>query len=289
MSAPDPTKPPFQIGDFLLNLLVHGIIRLVLLLPYERRVPVMGWLVQRVIGPVAGYRRRALDNLEMIWPDMPKPARTALAAEVLDNVGRSLIENYSFDAFKARMAKVLPHGPGLPVLEASRGAVLVSGHFGNSQAARACLLARGLPLASLYRPMSNPYFNAHYTETLAALGGPIFAKGRQGLGGFMRHLRQGGTVAMLFDLRVADGVAIPFLGRPALTTLSPAEMALRYGVPLIPLFATRKPDGLDFDIVIEDPIPPGTPLAMMTELTARLEARVMGAPGQWFWVHRRWK
>lgn len=289
MSATDASKPPFRGGDFLLNQLVRGIIRVVLALPYTRRVPVMGWLMRKIIGPVAGYRRRARNNLAMIWPEMPVAARAALAAEVLDNVGRTLIENYSFDDFKARMAQAVPHGPGLTVLEASKGAVLVSGHFGNYEAARACLLARGYPLAALYRPMSNPYFNAHYIETLAAMGGPIFAKGRQGLGGFMRHLKQGGTVAMLFDLRVADGVSMPFLGRPALTTLSPAEMALRYDVPLIPFFATRGPGGLDFDIRIEEPIARGTAKEMMQRLTTRLEARIAEAPGQWFWIHRRWK
>jgi KDO2-lipid IV(A) lauroyltransferase len=288
MSAPT-DRPPFRLGDFLLNLLVRGIIGIVLLLPYRRRVPVMGWLMRRIIGPLAGYRRRALDNLAMIWPDMAPDTRAALAAQVLDNVGRTVIENYSFKAFKARMARAVPRGPGLGVLEASKGAVLVSGHFGNYEAARACLLARGYPLAALYRPMSNPYFNAHYIETLAAMGGPIFAKGRQGLGGFMRHLKSGGLVAMLFDLRVSDGVAIPFLGRPALTSLSPAEMALRYDVPLIPFFATRAVGGLEFDIRIEEPIPRGTAQEMMAALTARLEARITQAPGQWFWIHRRWK
>lgn len=289
MTASDPSKPPFRAGDFLLNLLVRGMIGVVLALPYAQRVPVMGWLMRRIIGPIAGYRRRALDNLALIWPAIPAAERAELAGQVLDNVGRSVIENYSLTAFTERMARTTPHGPGLEVLEGSKGAVVVSGHFGNSQAVRACLAARGLPLGALYRPMSNTYFNVHYIETLAAMGGPIFAKGRQGLGGFMRHLKQGGAVAMLFDLRVADGVVLPFLGRPALTTLSPADMALRYDVPLIPAFATRLPGGLDFDIVIESPIPRGTSEEMMTALTARLEARIAEAPGQWFWIHRRWK
>ena len=98
-----PEKLPFLTGDFLLNLVLRGVIGLALLLPYHLRVPAMGWLLRRVIGRMAGYRRRALDNLALIWPAMPTPQRAEIADQALDNVGRALIENYSAPPFKARM------------------------------------------------------------------------------------------------------------------------------------------------------------------------------------------
>ena len=54
-------------------------------------------------------------------------------------------------------------------------------------------------------------------------------------------------------------------------------------------WGTRQPDGLSFDVALEEPIPHGDPVAMIKEATRRLEARVRARPGQWFWVHRRWK
>jgi KDO2-lipid IV(A) lauroyltransferase len=33
----------------------------------------------------------------------------------------------------------------------------------------------------------------------------------------------------------------------------------------------------------------GDPAAMTQEVNDRLEAKVRENPGQWFWVHRRWK
>ena len=61
---PEPRNP---LVDYLTNAMIVSVIRLALALPYETRVRFVGWLVERVIGPVAGYRRRALRSLQMIW------------------------------------------------------------------------------------------------------------------------------------------------------------------------------------------------------------------------------
>ena len=277
---------------FAQNLVSRGLIGLALALPYRWRVPLLGWLMRRIIGPLVGYRTRARDNLAMIWPDLPQAARHAVADQALDNAGRTLIENYSTADFTARQASVMPDGAGVAALADARAAhravILVSGHFGNYEAARAALVAQGLEIGGLYRPMSNRYFNAHYVRTMEAFGGPVFAQGRSGTAGFVRHLKAGGLLVLLFDQHAA-GEAIDFLGKPALTALSAAELALRYDAALIPFYGTRNPDGLTFSVELEAPIPHSTALEMTTALTRSLEARVQANPGQWFWIHRRWK
>ena len=60
-STEDPHAQPIRkVGDYLINAGIVGVIRFALLLPYATRVRFFGALVQRLIGPVAGYRRRAL-------------------------------------------------------------------------------------------------------------------------------------------------------------------------------------------------------------------------------------
>lgn len=284
------TKPPFQRLAFAQNLVARGLIGLALALPYRLRVPLMGWLLRRLVGPAAGYSKRACENLALIWPDMPLTERSKIAAQSLDNTGRTLIENYSA-SFTARQSRLIPTGPGLAALDAAkaqgRPVILVSGHFGNYEAARACLVARGFTVGGLYRPMTNPYFNAHYIRTMEAFGGPVFPQGRAGTAGFVKHLKAGGLLVLLFDQR-APGEAIDFLGHPAQTALSAAELALRYDADLIPFYATRQADGLSFSVELESPIPRGSALDMTTALSRSLEARVRANPGQWFWVHRRW-
>lgn len=293
--APNPmsdTPRHFYPVAYAQNLVARALIGFALILPYRVRVPLLGGLMRHVFGPIAGYKRRALDNLAMIWPDLPVKRRLEITNQALDNAGRTLIENYSTAAFTARQSSVVPTGAGVNALEQAmqtgRPVILVSGHFGNYEAARACLVARGARIGGLYRPMANPYFNAHYVQTMEAFGGPIFATGRAGTAGFVRHLKSGGLLVLLFD-QSAPGEAIDFLGKPAQTALSAAELALRYDADLIPFYGTRQPDGLSFAVDLEAPIPATTALEMTQALTRSLAARVRENPGQWFWIHRRWK
>ena len=290
----DPHAQPAQrIGDYLSNALIVGIIRLALALPYATRVRFVGWLVERVIGPLAGYRRRALHNLALIWPELPASRHEEIAGKCLNNVGRSFIENYSARDFPKRMAQNTPTGPGAVALEQAvatgKPVILVSGHFGNYEATRAALVARGHDIGGLYRDMKNPYFNAHYVKTMEAFGGPVFPQGRKGTAGFVRHLKKGGQLVLLFDQHVLFAPVLDFMGKPARTALSAAELALRYDALLIPFYGIRQPDGLSFETVLEAPVPHSDPTTMTQALNDSLSERIKQAPEQWFWVHRRWR
>ena len=296
MASPKyPKKVRFsrRAGHYLTNAFIVGLIRLALVLPYKARIAFVGWVVQHVIGPVAGYRARALDNLAMIWPQMPQERRAEIASKCLNNVGRSFIENYSARDFPKRMAKNTPTGAGVAALEkaAEQGkpVILVTGHYGNYEAMRACLVARGYDIGGRYRNMKNPYFNAHYVQTMEAFGGPVFPQGRRGTAGFVRHLKEGGQLVLLFDQHVFGAPALDFLGQPANTALSAAELALRYDALLIPFYGIRQADGVSFDTVLEAPVPHSDAATMTQALNDSLTARVKADPEQWFWVHRRWR
>ena len=253
----------------------------------------LGRIMQHLIWPLAGYRRRALDNLELIWPDSPLTERTAIAAKCLNNVGRTFIENYSSREFPARLREAELSGAGFAALKAAAAdkqpVILVTGHYGNHEAVRAALVARGCNVGGLYRNMHNPYFNEHYVRTMEAFGGPVFPQGRSGTEGFVRHLKQGGQLVLLYDQHVHAAPALGFLGQPARTAVSAAELSLRYNALLIPFFGIRRADGLTFDTVIEAPVAASTPEEMTQELNDRLAARIKEDPSQWFWVHRRWR
>ncbi|WP_299879376.1 lysophospholipid acyltransferase family protein [uncultured Sulfitobacter sp.] len=291
--APPPSSFARRAGHYLTNGLILGVIRLALGLPYGLRLRFVGGLVQYVLGPLAGYKRRALDNLALIWPEMPVPRRREIAARCLNNVGRTFIENYSARDFPARMAKLTPRGPGVAALEeaaqSGRPVILVTGHFGNYEATRAALVARGYDIGGLYRDMKNPYFNAHYVKTMEAFGGPVFPQGRRGTAGFVRHLKDGGQLVLLFDQHVQYAPVLDFMGQPARTALSAAELALRYDALLIPFYGIRQADGVSFDVLLEAPVPPSDAQTMTQALNDSLSAQITAHPEQWFWVHRRWR
>lgn len=286
-------KQSRSLGDWIVDRIGRAVIGGLLLLPHRARVASMGWIARTIVGPLTGYSRRARENLAYIWPDMPASERRRIARQVLDNAGRVIIENYATQEQLARAKTWATHGPGLApaqqALRAGRPILFVSGHFGNYQAARAAMNVRGFSLGGLYRPLNNAYFNDHYVRTVEAVGGPAFARGRRGLARFMRHVKEGGQGALLIDQYYGDGVVVDFLGKPAPTAQSVGEIALKYDALVVPIYARRLENGVDFDVLLEAPVPHGDATTMTQALMDSLGAQVRERPGQWFWVHRRWK
>ncbi len=287
------SAPPGGWQDWVTDRVLRGAIWLALRLPIRARLWLMGRLVRHVVAPLAGYRQRAENNLAHIWPDMSAAERRRLADLVADNAGRTMIDNYDVDGLLRRMADTQVSGDGLDAVEAAKAkgqpVLFVTGHFGNFEAPRAALVARGYRIGGLYRPMSNPYFNAHYAANMHALSDPVFEQGRRGTMGLIKHIREGGMGVLLFDVYDSAGVTMDFMGQPAPTLTSAADIALRTGALLVPFFGVRKPDGVGFDVIFEAPVAHSDPVEMMRDVTRRLEARIRDHPEQWFWIHRRWK
>lgn len=280
--------------DWLVDRLARGLIGALGWLPYERRVPVAGWVFSRAVAPLAGWRRRIRANLALVCPDLPEAEVRRLCRVVPDNIGRVLVELFSPEEFAVRVVtRMTVTGPGLAALEeakaAGRPALLVSGHFGNFNAARLGLAAQGYPVGALYRPMGNPYFDEYYVRAMLAVSEPLFSRSKRGMAEMLRFLRKGGMVAILIDQSISSGVDLTFFGRRARTAISAAELALRYDALMVPGYATRRANGIDFDLVVEAPIPHGDPVAMTQALNDSLEAAVRRNMDQWFWIHRRWK
>lgn len=277
----------------LQGLFLRGLIGGLLLLPYRWRVPLCGRVMSRIIAPFAGYDARVRENLAKILPDLPASEARRLTRAVPDNVGRTLIEIYSGAAFVARAAAEPLRGAGVAALDAAHAAgrpvILVTGHFGNYDASRAALIARGFNVGALYRPMKDRAFNARYVRAISGIGTPVFPRGPEGLKGMVRFLKGGGMLGLLIDQHMARGAPLSFFGHEARTALSAADLALKYGALLVPTYAIRRPDGLTFDIVVEAPVPHGTPEAMTQALNDSLEVMVRQHLDQWFWIHRRWK
>ncbi|MCF2905271.1 lauroyl acyltransferase [Octadecabacter sp. CECT 8868] len=278
--------------DWIVDRALRGIIGSALALPYATRVRWFGAVIEKVIAPLAGYRKRAEDQLAFIWPDMPKAERRTMAKAVCNNFGRTMIENYSGADFAKQIETAKVSGEGLAALarakEEGRPVLFVTGHFGNHEAPRQALVQRGYTIGGLYRPIANPYFNAHYEKNMLDMSGAVFPQGRKGTVGFVRMLRDGGMGTLLFDVRATLHPKIPFMGQPAHTATSVADIALKLNALVIPYFGIRQSDGLSFEVAIEAPIALTDADQMMAEITARLEARINENPEQWFWVHRRW-
>jgi len=287
-------KTPFQRwAKRRRNTVLRTLIGLLLALPYTWRVPLCGWVMAYAIAPFAGYTKRVRENLALILPDLPEAEVKRMVRAVPRNVGRTLIEIYSGAEFVARATAEPLKGEGLAALDAAHAAgrpvILVTGHFGNYDASRAALIARGYNVGALYRPMGDKKFNTHYVDAISRIGTPVFPRGRSGLADMVRFLRSGGMLGLLIDQHMGHGETLSFFDHPAMTALSAADLALKYDALVVPTYAVRRANGLDFEIIIEPPIPHGTAQEMTQALNDSLERLVRKHLDQWFWIHRRWK
>lgn len=281
------------IKAVLVNGAARAVLGLALALPYRMRVPLVGWIVARIVAPLAGWPKRIRANLAHTCPDLPEAELRRLIRAVPDNVGRTLIEIYSGQDFIDRVRDEPLTGPGAEALaaahEARRPVILVTGHFGNYDSARAGLIARGYNVGALYNPMKNARFNAHYERAIGTIGQPIFPRGRKGYGQLLRFIKGGGMAGFLVDQHMKHGAPLTFFGQRAYTALSAAELALKYDALLVPIYGVRRADGLNFEIIVEPPIPHTDAETMTQALNDSLEAITRSHMAQWFWIHRRWK
>lgn len=237
-------------------------------------------------------RRRIDHDLVRVFPNMRRAERMKLCHKIGHNMGQTLFEIYHCAEFQTRQDNFSVSGPGLEALEAAhaagKGAIIVSGHFGQWEAIRAVLKARGMETGAVYRPQTNRHYQRRLLAGIEAGGVPIIATGKIGTKALVRHLRNGGFIAILLDEKSGTGERMPFLGHDALTSLAAARLALKYDIPMVPAYGTRVDGGSDFAVDFEAPIPPSDAHTMTQAFNDSLSARILDKPDQWYWMLRRW-
>ena len=116
-------------------------------------------------------------------------------------------------------------------------------------------------------------------------------KGINGVRESIEYIKKGFSIALMIDHRVSEGEKINFFSRPALTTTLPAQLALKFELPIIPVFIERTNDK-NFRLKFLDEID-FRKFKDKTELTKELnevlEKMIRNNPYEWIWTHNRWK
>lgn len=253
------------------------------------------------IGSLAytlGIRRAvSVDNIVRALQVTPGEA-SRIARRSYQNLGRSMMEF----AAQGRWPKddVLSRIPieGLEhvraALDAGRGAIMVSGHFGNWEAAGASLKANGLPLSFLVGEQTNGRVDDVINNLRRAQHIGIITRA-SALKKVLTALRNNEVVALLADQDARKGgVVVDFMGRPASTVRGPAMFAIRARCPIVPFSVHRV--GRRFQARVEPALWPDPALdeeasvrALTQAYASALERVVRDHPEEYFWPHRRWK
>ncbi|HEY8749679.1 MAG TPA: hypothetical protein VIM11_16970 [Tepidisphaeraceae bacterium] len=182
------------------------------------------------------------------------------------------------------------------LLRRERGMIMLTGHYGNWEILGYVLATLGFQTVSIARPLDNPYVSRFLFGVREKTGQRIIAK-KGATPEITAALDRKLTVAFIADQNAGSkGMFVNFFGRLASTYKSIGLLAMEYDVPVVIGFARRVDDRFHFKAGTQDIIYPedwksqNDPLRYITQrYTKAIEDIVREDPGQYWWVHRRWK
>lgn len=250
----------------------------------------------------AGKSRReiALRNLALAFPDWTAGQIEVTARKCAESFGSVLFDFLAATRLSREELLSAVRMDGADRYRASvergKGVFLLSAHFGNWEIGALAAGLLGKPIASVVRPLDNPYLDAELQSLRGKFGNRTIAK-KKAAREILREVRRGETVAILIDQNVLarEAVFVPFFGRLAATSPALAHFHLKTDAAVVPVFCRPQGEGR-YRLGFEEPILLGDLpersrtveglTALYTDVTERV---VRAEPHLWLWMHNRWR
>lgn len=285
----------------LKNDLVYGGVRGAV--AFFRALPrAMAFRLGSVLGSLASRVARkeyllAVEHLTIAFGGEKSPREIRrLARRVFRIMARNFVETVRLGAMTPEEMDavcILHGGENLDALR--NGGIVLTAHAGCWEMLGALLVRRGIPLAVVAKRLYDPRLEEELLRSRVHCGFHVISRG-ENTRDIVHVIRERKALVILIDQDTkVKGIFVDFFGRPAHTATSPAHLSLKYGIPIVPVFAWR--DDRDMNHVCA-----GTPISIeetedrdrdVAELTVRcsraIEAFIREHPEQWVWFHRRWK
>jgi KDO2-lipid IV(A) lauroyltransferase len=176
----------------------------------------------------------------------------------------------------------------------SRGCIFVTPHIGNWELLPHVSRLMDIPLVVIARPLDNEYLNDLLLKKRTASGQIIMPK-RNSFFALQETLKKGKSIGMLPDQSTMKGISVDFFGRKATTTPVPALLAITHRRPIVVVACCRKERG-QYEGFVCDPIWPkdyesekAEIFRLTQEMNRNIELIIRKYPGQYLWMHNRWK
>ena len=240
-------------------------------------------------------RRVAMRNLELAYRDKTPAERKVIVDDVFRSIARLL---YAFARFprinRENISQWIRYDGLEHFLEAKKrghGVLFATAHLGNWELSA---FAHGLmtePMNVVIRPLDNPAAD-RLVEHRRQLSGNRLIEKWDGARAILRALQQNEAVGILMDQNTSlqEGVFVNFFGVSACANTAFAKIAHRTGAAVIPGFALWLENENRYVLRFYPPCEITGDAALDTQrLHAILEQVIREFPGQWLWIHRRWK
>jgi KDO2-lipid IV(A) lauroyltransferase len=246
------------------------------------------------------HREIALRNMALALPETDEAERRRLVAECFRHFGAALCDAISAARFGPTELCHLYTLEGWEHLDEAerlgKGLFLLTAHLGFWELSPPLIgLTRG-PMSFVVRPADNPFLDRELRAMRERFGNTVIPK-HGAARRMLEVMRDRGRLGILIDQRVQEreGIAVPFFGRPALTSPILARLSLRSGTPVVPLTVYPEPGGR-YRVVVREPIlPPAgesgdeAVVALTRRYLEVAEEDIREHPAMWLWMHRRWE
>ena len=240
-------------------------------------------------------RRTAMRNLELAYPEKSRAERRAITDEVFRSIARLIWVFARFPNINAQNISQWIRYEGLEhyldAKKAGKGVLFATAHFGNWELSAFAHALMTEPMHIMIRPLDNPRIDQMVEDRRRLSGNHLIVKW-DGARTVLRALHQNEAVGVLIDQNTSlqEGVFVDFFGTPACGNTAFAKIAARTGAAVIPGFAVWRENEARYVLKFYPPLEISGDAAEDTRrLHAVLEQVIREDPGQWLWIHRRWK
>jgi KDO2-lipid IV(A) lauroyltransferase len=287
--------------DLLAYVAVRIVICVIQALPRERCERWARRLSDFLANRVRIRRQVVRDNLRQAFPGFSVEERRETARKMWEHLLLMVVEiaHANRVIHKTTWRRSLRiHGMEdfVRTLWLDRPKVILSGHYGNFELAAYLFGLFGFRIFSVARELDNPLLDRFVTDFRESRGQRILPK-KGSAPDVALVLEENGAIGLLGDQAAGPrGCWVEFFGRPASVHKAIGVFALSSSAPVMVCSATRRGGLFDYDLRLEgiaDPAAGGAETADLTALsqwyTSLLERAVRREPGQYWWVHRRWR
>lgn len=295
-----PTQPlPFRAAllhpKYWPTWLGFSLLRLSAFLPL-RVLALLGATLGMAFYLVHAPRRRiAATNLALCFPTLDARARGRLVRAHFRALGQGIFDvALAWWASRRRLRRLcrIEGGEHLAAAHARGGVILLAPHFAALELG-GMRLALDYTCATMYKKAKNELATWFFMRRRPRFGG-VAVEQRAGPRAAVRAIQDNLVFYYLpdQDLGATHSVFAPFFGVPTATVPALSRLAALGGAQVLPFFTYQRRWGAGYDIVIGAPLadfPHGDSVRDATVMNAAIEAGVIRAPAQYFWVHKRFK
>jgi len=251
-------------------------------------------LIFSLIGPNFKSKKIIENNLNNVSNYLPNLDKKKIISNMWKNYGMTLVEYVFLNNFRKENSHVIIKDSAdlSKISKNKKPVIFVSGHLANFELMSMEITKKNILLATIYRPLNNIFLNP-FMEFLRKkyVCRNQIKKGIQGVREAIDYIKNDHCIALMIDQRVSEGSLINFFGKPALTTTLPAQLSIKFGLDIVPVYIERV-DENKFFIEFKNRINPNNfkdKVDLTEKLNNVLEKMIVRNPNQWIWTHNRWK